>query len=151
MAIRRRWDPYEELRRMEERMDRFFREFREVVPPRRSFPEVGGVETAEPSVDVIEREDKIVVAADIPGVEKGDISVNVKGDMLEISAEKKEEKEEKEEGYIRRERAYARYYRCIPLPTEVDKDKVDASFKNGVLSIEMPKIEAEEVKKIEVK
>jgi HSP20 family protein len=151
MAMRRRLDPYEELKRMEERMDRFFREFREVVPPRRFLPEVGGVETAEPSVDVIEREDKIVVAADIPGVEKGDISVNVKGDMLEISAEKKEEKEEKEEGYIRRERAYARYYRCIPLPTEVDKDKVDASFKNGVLSIEMPKIEAEEVKKIEVK
>jgi HSP20 family protein len=71
--------------------------------------------------------------------------------MLEISAEKKEEKEEKEEGYIRRERSYRRFYRSIPLPAEVDKDKVDATFKNGVLRIEMPKIAGEEVKKIEVK
>jgi HSP20 family protein len=71
--------------------------------------------------------------------------------MLEISAEKKEEKEEKEEGYIRRERSYRKFYRSIPLPAEVDRDKAEASLKDGVLKIEIPKLAGKEVKKIEVK
>ena len=153
MAWRRRymWNPFEELRRMEEWMDRMFRETGPYYLGRRALPEAAGeelVETAAPSVDIKEKEGKIVVAADIPGVEKGDISINIKGDMLEISAEKKEEKEE---GYIRRERSYRRFYRSIPLPAEVDRDKVEASLKDGVLRIEMPKLAGEEVKKIEVK
>jgi HSP20 family protein len=152
MAWRRRymWNPFEELRRMEEWMDRMFRETGPYYLGRRALPEAAGeelVETAAPSVDIKEKEGKIVVAADIPGVEKGDISINIKGDMLEISAEK----EEKEEGYIRRERSYRRFYRSIPLPAEVDRDKVEASLKDGVLRIEMPKLAGEEVKKIEVK
>jgi HSP20 family protein len=156
MVWRRRyiWDPFEELRRMEEWIGR---EFGEIGPDyfgRRALPGVPGEELAEavaPYVDIKEKEGKIIVAADIPGVEKSNISINIKGDTLEISAEKKEEKEEKEEGYIRRERSYKKFYRSIPLPTEVDKDKVNASFENGVLRIEMPKIEGEEIKKIEVK
>jgi len=147
-------DPWEELRRMEEWMDRMFRETWPYYAERRALPRVAGeelAETARPSVDIKDKEGKIVVAADMPGVEKGDISINIRGDTLEISAEKKEDKEEKEEGYIRRERSYRKFYRSIPLPTEVDKDKVDATFKNGVLQIEMPKIAGEEVKKIEVK
>lgn len=150
----RRFDPWEELRRMEERMDRMFREIWPYYAERRALPGVEGEEFAEiarPAVDIKDKEGKIVVAADMPGVEKGDISINIRGDTLEISAEKKEEKEEKEEGYIRRERSYRKFYRSIPLPTEVDTDKVDATFKNGVLQIEMPKIAGEEVKKIEVK
>lgn len=149
------WDPWEELRRMEDWMDRLFRETWPYYAERKALPKAAGeelVETATPSVDVKEKEGKIVVAADIPGVEKGDISINIKGDMLEISAEKKEEKEEKGEGYIRRERSYRKFYRAIPLLTEVDKDKAEASLKDGVLQIEMPKLKgAEEVKKIEVK
>jgi len=156
MVWRRRhvWDPFEELRRMEEWMDRVSREIGPYYLGRRALPEAAGEElpeTATPYVDIKDKEDKIVVDADIPGVEKGDISINIRGDTLEISAERKKEKEEKEEGYIRRERSYTKYYRTIPLPTEVDKDKVDATFKNGVLQIEMPKITGEEVKKIEVK
>jgi HSP20 family protein len=154
MAIRRRyWDPLEELRRMEEWMNKMFRETGPYYL-RRALPEAVGeelVETAAPFIDIKDKGDKIVVAADIPGVDKGDISINIRGDMLEISAEKKEEKEEKEEGYIRRERSYKKFYRALPLPAEVDKDKVDATLKDGVLRIEMPKIPGEEVKKIEVK
>ncbi len=156
MAWRRRyiWDPFEELRRMEEWMDKMFRETGPYYVGRRALPEAAGeelVETAAPSVDIKEKEGKIIVDADIPGVEKGDISINIRGDMLEISAEKKEEKEEKEEGYIRRERTYRKFYRSIPLPAQVDTEKVNATFKNGVLQVEMPKIAGEEVKKIEVK
>jgi HSP20 family protein len=148
-------DPWEEMRRMEEWMDRMFRETWPYYAERRALPGAAGGELAEiatPSVDVKDEEGKIIVAADIPGVEKGDISISVKGDMLEITAEKKEEKEEKEEGYLRRERSYRKFYRSIPLPTEVDKDKAEASLKDGVLKISMPKLkEAEEVKKIELK
>lgn len=159
------WD-LEELRRMEEWMEKAFRE---TAPffwgDRRAWalPEAGGAgageelavgETATPYVDIKDKKGEIVVAADLPGVEKGEISINIRGDTLEISAEKKKEKEEKDEeaGYIRRERSYTRFYRSVPLPTEVDKEKVKASFENGVLKVELPKTkEGEEVKKIEVK
>jgi len=69
-----------------------------------------------PSMDLQDTEDKILVTAAVPGVDKGAVTVNVRGDMLEITAEKKEEKEEKGEGYIRRERGYIGFYRRIPLP-----------------------------------
>jgi len=156
MVWRRRyiWDPFEELRRMEEFVNRAFGETGPDYFGRRALPGATGEELAEavaPYVDIKEKEGKIIVAADIPGVEKSDISINIRGDTLEISAEKKEEKEEEEEGYIRRERSYKKFYRSIPLPTEVDKDNVDATFENGVLRIEMPKLAIEEVKKIEVK
>ena len=156
MIWRRRylWDPFEELREMEELISRTFGEAGRDYLDKRALPGAVGeelAETAVPYVDIKDKEGKIIVAADIPGVEKGDVSINIRGDTLEISAEKKEEKEEKEEGYIRRERRYKKFYRSIPLPTEVDKDKVDATFKNGVLRIEMPKLAIEEVKKIELK
>ncbi len=156
MVWRRRyiWDPFEELRRMEELADRAFGESGPDYFGRRALPGATGeelAETAAPYVDIKEKEGKIIVAADIPGVEKADISINLRGHTLEISAEKKQEKEEEEEGYIRRERSYRKFYRSIPLPTEVDKDNVDATFENGVLQIEMPKLAIEEVKKIELK
>ena len=156
MIWRRRylWDPFEELREMEELISRTFGEAGRDYLVKRALPGAVGEEFADtvaPYVDIKDKEGKIIVAADIPGVEKGDVSITVRGDTLEISAEKKEVKEEKEEGYIRRERSYKKFYRSIPLPTAVDKDKVDATFKNGVLWIEMPKLSIEEVKKIELK
>ena len=148
-----RWfDPFEELRRLQERMYRIFKEIEPSFVERKMLPATGGeIATVEPFVDVIDKGDKVVVAADIPGVEKGDLSVNIRGDRLEISAERKKEAEEKKEGYIRRERTYTSYYRAIPLPAEVDADKADATFENGVLEITMPKVKAIEKKKIEIK
>ena len=149
-----RWfDPFEELRRLQERMYRIFKEIEPSFMERKMLPATGGeLATVEPFVDVIDNGDKVVVAADIPGVEKEDLSVNISGDMLEISAERKKEAEEKKEGYVRRERTYTSYYRAIPLPAEVDADKADATFENGVLEISMPKIQVpEKKKKIEIK
>jgi HSP20 family protein len=148
-------DPFDELRRMEEWMDRVFRET--WVPyymERQALPKTAEgelAETATPFIDIKEKEGELIVNADVPGVEKEDITINIRGDTLEISAEKKMEKEEKEEGYIRRERRYTKFYRAIPLPTKVNKDEVRASLKNGVLQIELPKLAEEEAKKIEVK
>ncbi len=150
-------DPWDDLRRMEAWMDRMFREtWMPYYMERKALPEAEGEEetalTVVPSIDVKEDEKgNIVVNADIPGVEKGDIEITVKGDMLEISAEKRVETEEKEEGYIRRERRYRKFYRSIPLPVEVNRDKVEATVKDGVLTISMPRLKEVEVKKIEVK
>ena len=157
---RYRRDLLDELRRMDEWMEEWMeRQFHGTIPyyagvARRVLPRT--VEemlagAAAPSIDISEKEGKIVVAADMPGVEKEDITISIKGNVLEIGAEKKEETGEMEEGYIRRERGYMKFYRSVPLPAEVDAERVDATFKNGVLRIEMLKIGVEEVKKIEVK
>ena len=150
----RRWlDPIEELQRMQEWMGRVVGDI-EPITAGRLLPTRAGEVTAEavaPSLDVQDTEDKILVTADIPGVEKGDITINVRGDLLEITAEKKKETEEKGEGYIRRERGYTKFYRRIPLPTEVEPNNVDATLKDGVLRIEMVKTAPPEVRKIEVK
>jgi HSP20 family protein len=150
----RRWlDPIEELQRMHEWMGRVVGDI-EPITAGRLLPTRAGEVTAEtvaPSMDIQDTEDKILATVDIPGVEKGDITLNVRGDMLEITAEKTKEKEEKGEGYIRRERGYTKFYRRIPLPAEVDPNNVDAALKDGVLRIEMVKSALPEVKKIEVK
>lgn len=150
----RRWlDPFEELRRMQDWMNLVAGEF-EPIRAERLLPTRAGAgvtETVTPSVDVQDTEDKVLVTADVPGVEKKDITVNVRGDMLEITAEKKTEEEKTGEGYVRRERGYSRFYRRMSLPTEVDPNKIDATLKDGVLRIEMAKSAQPEVKKIAVK
>ncbi|HDJ38339.1 MAG TPA: Hsp20/alpha crystallin family protein [Methanosarcinales archaeon] len=151
----RRWlDPLEELQRMQEWMDRVVGDIEPITAGGRLLPTRAGEVTAEtvaPSIDIQDTEGKILATVDIPGVEKGDITLNVRGDMLEIAAEKTKEKEEKGEGYIRRERGYTKFYRRIPLPSEVDPNNVDATLKDGVLRIEMVKSALPEVTKIEVK
>jgi HSP20 family protein len=146
------WNPNEEMRRMEEWMNNMFGEFEPVTSrllPAGADEEV--MKTATPSIDIQEIENKILVTADVPGIEKEDITVNIHGDVLEITAQKKKEKEEKGEGYLRRERSYTKFYRKIALPGEVDPDKVDATLKDGVLKIEMEKSVLPDVKQIEVK
>lgn len=89
--------------------------------------------------------------AELPGVETEDIDVSLDGRMLTIKGEKKHEKEEKKENYHRVERSYGYFNRSIELPAEVDASKVDASFKKGVLKIELNKTKATETKKIQIK
>ncbi len=140
-------DPFEELRRMQERMSRLFEELPEALGP--SLPAAPEM-TQMPYVDVVDRENDVVVTADLPGVNKNDIKINVRGDILEISAERKTEKEEKEKGYLRHERSYNRFYRSIRLPAPVEKDKAKANFNNGVLEITLPKSRKAEASEIPV-
>lgn len=97
--------------------------------------------TFNPRVDVSETDKEIRVTAELPGLQEKEIELSITDDSLTIKGEKKEEKEEKEEqkGYYRMERTYGSFTRVIALPSEVQTDKAKASFKNGVLSIEMPK------------
>ncbi len=105
----------------------------------------------EPDVDVFEREGKIVVRADLPGVKREDVEVTVEGDMLVIHGRREEEKEIKEEDYYRCERATGEFSRGISLPEGVDPDSIEAAFEDGVLEVAVPKpAGAAKAKKIEV-
>ena len=106
-----------------------------------------------PRVDVSETGKEIKVSVELPGMDEKDIDVSLTRDTLTIKGEKKEEKEEKGEGYYRAERSYGSFTRSIPLPVEVDTDKVQAAFKKGVLDITLPKSAKaiQETKKIPVK
>ncbi len=126
--------------------DYFFRGF-EIEPFRGRF----GAFT--PSIDVKESDKDISVIAELPGMDEKDIDVSLTRDALTIKGEKKEEKEEKRKDYYRMERTFGSFTRTIPLPTEIDVDKVKAEFKKGVLTVTLPKSEKaiKETKKIPVK
>ena len=107
-------------------------------------------EILAPSVDVWEDKDNIYVEADIPGFEQKDISLNLKGDTLIISAKKEETKEEKKKNYYRCERYQGSFYREVILPSNIDASKIKAGYKNGVLKVTLPKKEEEKGKEIKI-
>jgi HSP20 family protein len=102
-------------------------------------------------VDLYEEKDDIVVKAELPGMEKDNIEVNLSENRLTIKGEKKKEEEVKKEGYYRSERSYGSFVRTLELPSEVQTDKVKAAFKNGVLEIRLPKTEEAKKKETKVK
>jgi HSP20 family protein len=103
-----------------------------------------------PAVDVFEKEDKFVVKAELPGMKEDDIDVSVVDDTLSIKGEKKTETEVKNEDYYRCERSYGTFYRSIPIPSNVDANKIEASFEDGVLEVNLPKSAKVKPKKISV-
>jgi len=148
MAI---WDPFEEIRKLEEEIDSIFSEFwrtggRLALPSRMKSIGKGKtipreeLLTRAPAVDVIEREKEIVVKADLPAVEKKNVKVKVNPESVSIYGEIKKEKKEENETYRREERMYGRFSRLIPLPVEIDPQKAEAKFENGVLEITLPKV-----------
>ncbi|MCQ1536184.1 Hsp20/alpha crystallin family protein [Methanosarcina sp. KYL-1] len=135
------WDPFEEVRRMQEYMEQMFRTFPALET------RLGG-ETLSPLTDVMEEEDKVTVTTDMPGIEKGDVELSLKDNALVISAGRGKEEESEKEGYLRKERSYTRYYREVLLPEGVTEDGATASLKNGVLTVTLPKLKLKEGKKI---
>jgi HSP20 family protein len=99
----------------------------------------------------MERDDEIVLRADLPGLEQKDIEVTVRDGMITIQGERKEEREEKEKGYYYTERSFGAFARTLPLPSGIEEDKVKASFKSGVLEVHLPKAKEVKGKKIEIK
>jgi len=106
-----------------------------------------------PTVDVSETDKEIKVAAELPGLDENDIEVSLARNVLTISGEKKEEKEDRGKNYYRMERSYGSFRRTVPLPVEVESDKVEAKFKKGVLTVTLPKTAAaqKQAKRITVK
>lgn len=142
-----RWDPFRELSALQERMNRLFSDVR--TRPVWAEEEITQGSWVPP-VDVYETADSIVLKAELPGIGKEDINVEVKDNTLTLRGEKKIEKEVKEENYYRAERSYGTFQRAFTLPSTVQADKVKAKFKDGVLEISLPKIEEAKPKQIKV-
>jgi HSP20 family protein len=106
-----------------------------------------------PKVDITESDTEIRVSAELPGINEKDIDITLNHDSLTIKGEKKEEKEDKGKDYYRMERSYGSFCRSIPIPVEIETDKVKASYKKGILTIKIPKSpkSIEETRKITVK
>lgn len=104
-----------------------------------------------PALDVVETEKSLIVKADLPGLEKDDLRISITDDILTIQGEKKAEKEEKGKDFRRLERAYGTFSRSVRLPREVDQEKVKASYRNGVLEIDLSKGANARSREIEVK
>ncbi len=137
--------PFREFERMRREMDRLWDSFFEGGLRRKAEE---GREWL-PSLDVAETKNELVVKCEVPGMDPKDIDISLSDGMLTIKGEKKQEREEKEADYHLVERSYGSFSRSVQLPKEVQGDKINASYKNGILKITLPK--SEEAKKKEVK
>lgn len=140
------WRRSRELRPFWRDMDDFMTRFFKDMPMTRE-----GAWGWVPTVDVTETDGNVMVKAELPGMEPKDIDIDITGDVLTLKGEKKSEEEKKDEKHYFRERHYGTFQRSFQLPAGVESDKVDASFKNGVLTVNIPKSEESKQKKIEIK
>ena len=149
MADLIRWRKGEDwgLQQMRREMDRLFERFSEAWPFR-SLPETG---RWMPSVDLSETDKELIVRAELPGMDSNEIDISLAGSLLTIKGERRHEREEKKENFHLVERSSGSFSRSIQLPADVDADKIKANYKDGILSISMPKVKVEAVKKIQVK
>lgn len=103
-----------------------------------------------PALDFLETDEELIVKGEFPGIEAKDIDINLTGNTLTIRGEKKEEKEEKGERYHRVERSFGSFSRSFTLPCEVEEDKVSATYKDGVLTLKLPKCPAARKKTVKI-
>jgi len=141
-----RWEPFRDLVTAQRDFDRLFRE---AFSPQWSETELSTRSWAPP-VDIYETEDAIVLKAELPGVEPKDVEVRVEDNNLYLKGERKFEKEVKEQNYHRVERSYGSFARSFSLPNSIDSDKVKAEYKDGLLTLTMPKREEAKPKTIKI-
>jgi HSP20 family protein len=136
--------PLRELARLENEINRIFKE---LVPAEQT----AEVVVWSPRVDVYEKDNNVVIEAEIPGAKKEDIEVKVKDNAVIIRGEVKKEEEKKDENYYRRERFYGKFERVIPLPADVKIEEAKAEYQDGILKLTIPKSVQEKEVKIEIK
>jgi HSP20 family protein len=129
-------NPFEMLRRLDEDMERLFDQFSGGLwRPGRAFARLGERSMWSPQIELREQGGKLHLYADLPGLSRDDIKVDIEGDTVTIQGERKSAMEDRQEGYYRSERSYGSFYRTIPLPEGVDTTNAQATFKDGVLDI----------------
>ncbi|HCG99413.1 MAG TPA: molecular chaperone [Actinobacteria bacterium] len=146
MTELRRWDPWRELSRVQDDLSNMFE---------RTF----GSERRErlmlshwmPDVDIYEKDNKIYIRMDISEIKPEDIDISIVDNTMKIKGERKMTEEVKEENYYRMERRYGSFERMIELPVSVKMDDIEATYKNGVLQVELPKAEEAKAKEIKIK
>ena len=146
MALIRWTDPFRDIATLQDRMHQIFGDHLD-----RGRSEEGlGTGVWMPAVDIYETKDAICVRAELPGVDKDAVSVEVKDGVLALRGERKFEKEVKEENYHRVERSYGTFHRSFSLPSSVDGERVTARMKDGVLEVTLPKREEAKPKQIKI-
>ncbi|RMG60853.1 MAG: Hsp20/alpha crystallin family protein [Calditrichaeota bacterium] len=144
------WTPMRELQNIQEEMNRLMERF---FGP--SLVETTGELTFTgnwyPMVDVTETKDELIVTAELPGMKKEDIHISYRDGLLTIEGERKQEFEEKDVNFHRVERRYGRFSRTFQLPVPINENKINAVYKDGVLTIHLPKAEEAKAKEIPVK
>jgi HSP20 family protein len=139
-----RWDPFRNLSGLQEQVNRLFEsDFR-------GRTDESALTTWAPSVDIYETENELVLKADLPEVAEKDIDIHVANNMLTVRGERKFEQKVKEENYLRVERAYGSFSRSFSLPNTVDTEAIKAEYKNGVLTVVMPKRAESKPKQVKI-
>ena len=128
-----RWDPFDELSTLRNRMDRLWN--------RMATEEEPTLANWSPTSDVIETKNEILIRAELPGIDEKKIDVEIEGGMLTIKGEREAEKESEQKGYRRIERSYGSFLRSFTLPPNVNPEKINANFTNGLLEVHLPKKE----------
>jgi HSP20 family protein len=142
-----RWTPYRDLMSVRDEMNRVMNE----VFGRGTNDESTWFSGSwSPPVDIFETDEALVMKAELPGFSKDEISIELKDNSLVIKGERKHDNEVKEGNYHRKERAYGAFQRSFLLPTTVDQEKVKASYKDGILELRLPKVQAAQPKRIAV-
>jgi HSP20 family protein len=141
-----RWDPGRELDSLQTDVNRLFDSFF----GRSAAPAAGYGRRWLPAMDLVETDDHLVLRADLPGLDRDDIEIEVKDNVLTISGERQAEHEQSHEGYHRVERSFGSFSRSLDLPRGVAADRVEASFERGVLEVRIPKPEERKPTRIEI-
>lgn len=147
MARLRVWDPWRDFGSLQERINKMFDD---TIRSAGAGDEELATGAWSPAVDIHETDDSYVVSADLPGLKKDDIQINVEDNTLTIKGEKKFEERVPKDKYIRVERNYGTFVRSFSLPQNVDSGKIKATFKDGILDLTLPKREESKPKKIAV-
>lgn len=140
------WAPANELNRIRNEINRLFEDPFAFMMPSTSF-----FEGWTPAVDIYEDHDKFVLKAELPGMKKEDIDVSLDGNTLTVSGERKQEEEKREGESYRAERFFGRFQRSVTLSAAVQANKIEASYKDGILKVTLPKSEEAKRKQIQVK
>ena len=148
-----RFNPVRDLLNVEREFNRLFKTFDERFGIRRGDDQENGYENAvwTPLTDIYEDKDNYIIKADLPGLKKDDVKISYNDGQLVISGERLQEKETKDAKWHRVERSFGKYFRFFSLPKEIKQDNIKAEFKDGQLTITIPKAEEVKPKEIEIK
>ncbi len=143
-----RWDPFNDLLRIQERMNRMFED--SLVQSHGGSEPTMARGSWTPAVDIYETPDAIVLLADLPGIVQEDLDLRVEGSTLVLRGERRMEKDLHEENFHRMERGTGNFQRSFTLPASIEQDRIRAEHRNGVLRVELPKTQSAQARKINV-
>ncbi|MDI6688348.1 MAG: Hsp20/alpha crystallin family protein [Desulfobacterales bacterium] len=142
-----RWDPFRNVATLQDRINRMFDE---AFLRSKDIDDEVSLAAWKPTVDIYDTDDAIILKVELPGVDKEKVAVDVKDNILTLKGERSIDKEIKEKNYYRRERSFGSFHRSFTLPTTVNPEDIKAAYKDGILTIEVPKPEEKKPKQITI-